>query len=67
MKFTTLHINAVIICVVLALLQGFILWEINGNLEQYFATGRVDVLGMIFSPTAGIVWALKHFAQKGDD
>ena len=71
LKTTTLHINAIIITIVLALLQYYILGQLNGDegstLRTMFENHDVAGLGMVFSPTAGIIWALKHFARKPSD
>ena len=70
MKFTTVHINSIILSFILATIQMYVVWEIeqNGGLSQYIKAERMPELAMIFSPTAGIVWALRSFSDtKGDD
>lgn len=63
MKFTTLQTNMVILAIVLAILQGFILWLMNGDLPEIIRDKDLAVLATIFSPTAGIVWCLKQTAS----
>ena len=65
---TRLHINAIILAIILAILQGYILWllsfspEANGGLIHHLQEKDLDILAMVFSPMAGIIWTMKHFA-----
>ena len=69
MKFTRLHTNAIAISIVLMVLQVFLIWQVNGAIDQIILGGgaNIDVLMVLFSPTAGLVWALKHFANIRSD
>ena len=52
-------LKPIILSVILATLQIFILWIMNGELSEILQAKDIAVLGLIFSPTAGIIWALK--------
>ena len=69
MRITTIHINALIVCLILAGLQAFIVWRINGDLDQLLLNGsdKVPELALIFSPAAAIAWIGKHFAKQAGD
>ena len=62
MRATTLQINLIILVVILAILQGVILWFVNGALQEMVSTHDAVGLGIVFSPTVGIVWAMKRMA-----
>ena len=76
MKATILHLNAIIACVLLAFIQvatlailGLLAWhdgDIGGLLKAVGQnTGSVEILaGILFAPTAGIVWVAKYFSQR---
>ena len=64
MKFTRIHTNALICVFVLALLQAAILYIVNGDISAMVAEKDLGALAIVFSPTAGIVWALKAFSAK---
>ena len=62
MKITTLQINLIILCLVLVALQAGILWLMNGDLKYLVNNKELDVLALIFAPSAGIVWCAKKMA-----
>ena len=64
MKHTRLHTNAIILSVVLAALQGVILYIVNGDISGMIAEKDLGALAIVFSPTGGLVWALKAFSSK---
>ena len=64
MKFTRIHVNSLILAVILAILQGAILWIVNGDIGEMIGAKDLGALAIVFSPTAGIVWALKSFSSK---
>lgn len=68
MKFFArqLHINSLIIAVILAAIQIYVLWETNGAIGKLILEGggNLDTLMLIFSPTAGLVWTMKKFAEQ---
>ena len=69
MRFTRVHINALVVCMILAALQVFILWLIDGSLKEVILQGtdKLDVLILIFSPSGAIAWIGKHFAGIKED
>lgn len=69
MRFTKVHVNALICCLMLLALQIFVLVLINGGLREVILQGtdQLDVLILIFSPSAAIAWIGKHFAGLKDD
>ena len=54
--------KTIILAGILAGLQCFILYTMNGELAVIIAQKDLAVLGLTFAPTAGIVWALKASA-----
>lgn len=67
MKYTTIQSNMVILAVVLAVIQTFILILMNGELAEIIRDKDLAVLGIVFSPTAGIVWSLKRSTDYKKD
>ena len=63
-KFTTIDTNSAGLSVLLALLQAYILYEMNGSLRDMILKGHENLISwaMIFSPTLGLVAVLKKFA-----
>lgn len=61
---TKLHVNSILLAVILATLQGVILWIVNGDISSMVQAKDLGALAIVFSPTAGIVWALKSFSSK---
>ena len=64
MRFTTVQTNLLILALILVGLQGVILYFVNGELSQMLRDNEFDALGLVFSPTAAIVWALKNAGQN---
>ena len=64
MKFTRIHLNSLFLAIILATLQGVILWIVNGDISAMVHAKDLGALAIVFSPTAGIVWALKSFSSK---
>ena len=63
MKYTTPQTNMLFLASVLAILQVFIIIIMNGELAELIKSDSKNdllTLGTIFSPTGGIVWALKR-------
>ena len=73
MKFTTVHINSIILAVMLFVIQVMALWFVhqggaNGStLHDLLTQNDFDALMVLFSPTAGVVWALKRFSSASTD
>ena len=68
MRFTTIQTNLLILALILALLQAGIIFilEFNGGdgvLADAIANKDATIVGLVFSPTGGIVWALKNAAS----
>ena len=62
MKITTLQINLLLLAVMLLAIQAIILWFLNGELKPLILDKELDVLALIFSPTAGLVWCARRLA-----
>ena len=69
MKSTTWHVNSLILAAMLFAIQIFVIWEIesNGGLSPMINEKDIAGLALVFSPTAGIVWALKRFSSDATD
>ena len=67
--FTRIQINLWFLCLLLVVLQGAILWLMNGDLQELIRNKDLDVLALIFSPTAGIIWIAKQMTpyQNGKE
>ena len=67
--FTKIQINLWFLCILLVLLQVGILWIMNGDMKHLINEKELDVLALIFSPTAGIVWCAKKMTpyQNGKE
>lgn len=68
-RFTTVHVNSIILSVMLFIIQMYIVYEIetNGGLSPMIDQKDIAGLVLVFSPTAGIVWALKRFSSDVTD
>ena len=64
-----IHVNAWFLALLLAALQAFVVYEAasNGGLLVKVLEAPVERVALLFSPTAGIVWSLKHFSRKDWD
>ena len=69
MKFSRWHQNALVLAGLLTILQIFIIWRVNGAIDEIILGGgaNLDVLAIIFLPTAGIIWTMKYFARKEEE
>ena len=65
MKHTRLHTNAIILSVVLAALQGVILYIVNGDISGMIAEKDLGALAIVFSPTGGHCVGFKGILQQG--
>ena len=62
MKFTTVQINLLALALICAVMQGGILWQMNGVLPQLIQDKDLGALALILSPMAGVVWSLRRMA-----
>ena len=63
MKFTTFQTNMMILALLLAIIQVFILYMVNGVLTDLFHSKDLGALALIFGPTGGIIWCMKRMAD----
>ena len=69
-KMTTIQINLLIIAVILGLLQGYILLEMNGALKELITSGRTDdavALALCFAPTGALCEVVRRMATYNKD
>ena len=58
MKFTTIQSNMLILAFILAVLQGVVLYFVNGDLGAMLNDNEFDALAVVFAPTSALTWAL---------
>ena len=66
MSSTKIHVNALFLSVLLAVLQGIILWDIqvaNGGVGHFIVATPLDKLAIAFAPIMGIAWSMRQFAS----
>ena len=63
MKWTTIQTNVLIIASLLVVMQVYILYVVNGDLNALLAGEKLTTLGLIFAPTIGIIHTLKQFSN----
>ena len=57
-KFTVIQTNLLILAVIMVVMQGVILYFVNGDLSQMLADNEFDALAAVFSPTTALGIAL---------
>ena len=62
------HVIALITIILLAVLQGWIIIELNGHLWELLTAGCIESsLILLFTPAVGITWIGRRFAEKLTD
>ena len=60
-RFTRVHINALITCLMLAILDGMIIWKMD------LVDLTMEEIGLIGGPIAAIGWVARQFAGDAED
>ena len=70
MRFTKVHLNALLVAAALVGIQIFVLIEVNGSVGAML-TGdcgpNIPALAIIFAPTGALCWIARFFASAPDD
>ena len=62
MKFPTIQINSLVLAFLLAGIQVYILYEMNGRLGAHIDSANFAALAVVFSPMAAIAYTLRNFS-----
>ena len=59
---TVVQVNLLALAVICAILQGVMLWFLNGHLPELIVQKDAIGLALVLSPMGGIVYALRRMA-----
>ena len=60
------HTRQLILATMLFVIQGFILYIMNGDLATIVQNKDFDLMALIFSPVAAIIWVFREIESKND-
>ena len=66
---TPIRVNKLFAIAALTVLQVYIVWAMQGQpdwLQTLVGQKDLLALAMVFSPTAGLVWVVKHLDKGGE-
>ena len=60
------HFRQIILATMLFILQGIILYIMNGDLATIVQNKDFDLMALIFSPIGAIIWVFREIESKND-
>ena len=67
MKMTTIQTNSILNSSILAALQIFILWVVNGDLLQILLSKDPVIVGTVFAPTIALVYVSRRYSNAKEE